>query len=33
MKYNFDQIPNRKISHCRKWDDSILKNGSVTTNG
>lgn len=26
MKYNFDQIPNRKISHCRKWDDSILKN-------
>lgn len=25
MKYNFDKIPNRKKSRCRKWDEKILK--------
>lgn len=26
MKEWFDNIPNRKLSKCRKWDDSILEN-------
>ena len=26
MKYNFDHQINRKLSKCRKWDNSILKN-------
>lgn len=25
MRYNFDKIPNRERSRCRKWDEKILK--------
>ena len=25
MKYNLDKKINRKLSHCRKWDNKILK--------
>lgn len=25
MKYDFDHQINRKLSHCRKWDNKILK--------
>lgn len=25
MEYNLDKVINRKLSHCRKWDNKILK--------